>query len=111
MLTLAWSRSCSRMASMVTMAKASLISNRSTSALSQPAFFSRLLIAPMGAMVNSLGSWLWVAWATILAKGLRPRRAASAAVIMITALAPSEIELALAAVMLPSLRKAGFSVG
>ncbi|MCY1559098.1 hypothetical protein D9M68_960990 [compost metagenome] len=52
-----------------------------------------------------------MAWPTILASGWRPRRSASAAVIRTSALAPSEIELALAAVMLPSLRNAGFRVG
>ncbi|MCY1309206.1 hypothetical protein D9M70_592790 [compost metagenome] len=68
-------------------------------------------MAPIGAMVNSLGSWLWVAWPTILASGWRPRLAASSAVISTRALAPSEIELALAAVMVPSLRNAGLRPG
>ncbi len=99
------------MASMVTMAKASLISNRSTSSLLQPVLANRLVIAPIGARVNSLGSWLWVAWPTIRASGFRPRRWASSAVIRTSAEAPSEIELALAAVMVPSLRNAGLRLG
>ena len=41
--------------SMVTMAKASLISKRSTLSKSQPVFASSFSIAPIGARVNSLG--------------------------------------------------------
>ncbi|MNE71809.1 hypothetical protein D3C80_1677110 [compost metagenome] len=68
-------------------------------------------MAPTGAMVNSLGSWLWVAWPTIFASGFRPRLAASSAVIRTSAEAPSEIELALAAVMVPSFLNAAFRLG
>ncbi len=45
------------------------------------------------------------------ASGFRPRRWASSAVIRTSAEAPSEIELALAAVMVPSLRNAGLRLG
>src|SRR5690554_405977 len=57
----------SLMAARVTTAKASLISNRSTSSNVQPAFFSTFSIEPIGAGVNSAGKRAWVAWATILA--------------------------------------------
>ncbi|MNY21727.1 hypothetical protein D3C86_1552920 [compost metagenome] len=96
---------------MVPMAKASLISNRSTSSLLQPVLANSLVSAPTGARVNSPGSWLWVAWPTIRASGCRPRRLASSAVISTRALAPSEIELELAAVMVPSLLNAGLRLG
>ncbi|MNC46154.1 hypothetical protein D3C75_951600 [compost metagenome] len=51
-LTLAWSRPSSRMATMLTTAKASLISNRSTWSRLQPVRCIRLRIAPMGAVGN-----------------------------------------------------------
>src|SRR5690606_4420365 len=55
-------RSC--MANIATQAKASLISNRSTSPIVQLALARTLLIAPIGAMVKSLGSCACAACAT-----------------------------------------------
>src|SRR5690554_687019 len=57
----------SLMAARVTTAKASLISNRSTSSNVQPAFLTTFSMEPIGASVNSAGKRAWVAWATILA--------------------------------------------
>jgi hypothetical protein len=102
-------RSC--IAAMVTTAKASLISNRSTSPVVQPVAWYSLRIAATGAVVNQPGSCACVAWAMIVASGFRPRRSAVERRISSSAAAPSEIELALAAVTVPSLRNAGFSVG
>src|SRR3546814_931194 len=64
MLTLSCGMPRSFIANMVTQAKASLISNRSTSAIFQPVFSSRRSIAPMGAVVNWAGSRAWAVWAT-----------------------------------------------
>ena len=61
------------MAAMVTAANASLISNRSTWSMLQPAFSTTCAIAVEGAVVNHSGSWANVAWATILASGSSPR--------------------------------------
>ena len=58
--------------------------------------------APAGAVVNHSGFWASVAWATMRASGLTPRRAASAAVVSTRAAAPSLILLALPAVTVPS---------
>ncbi len=95
------------MASRVTTAKASLISNRSTSSTPQSSFFISLSMAPTGAMVNSLGCREWVLWPSIRAMGVAPSRSAAAWLERISAEAPSEMELELAAVMVPSLAKAG----
>ncbi len=62
-------------------------------------------------MVNLPGSWAWAAWATIRATGVRPFAAATEARVRTSAAAPSLIELALAAVIVPSLLNAGLSVG
>ncbi len=59
----------------------------------------------MGAMVNSPGAWLWRAWASMRAMGLRLLDSAAAALISSSALAPSEMELELAAVIEPSARE------
>ena len=99
------------MAAMVTTAKASLISHRSTSAVVQPVLASSFCIAPTGAVANRLGWWAWVVWPTILAIGVRPLAAAVEARISTSAAAPSEMELELAGVTVPSLRKAGLRVG
>ena len=48
------------MATIGTTEKASLISNRSTSATCQPSRFISLAMAPMGAVVNHSGSCEWV---------------------------------------------------
>ncbi len=72
---------------------------------------STLWIAPIGAVVNHSGSCALVAWATMRAIGFRPRLLASSALITTVAAAPSEMLDELAAVTVPSLLKAGFSVG
>ena len=56
-LTLSWSNSSSRIVTMLTTAKASLISNKSMSLTFNFALSKVFLIAPMGAVVNHLGSW------------------------------------------------------
>jgi hypothetical protein len=111
MLTRAWDSWCSFIAAMVTTAKASLISQRSTSADFQPALASTALIAWTGAMVNSAGSRAAEACATIRASGVSPRLRAWDSAIITTAAAPSLMELALAAVTVPSFLNAGLSVG
>ena len=57
-------------------------------------------MAPIGARVNSLGWIEWVAWPIIFARGSRPFSASPLA--STNADAPSEIEDALAAVIVPS---------
>ena len=99
------------MASMVTIAKASLISHRSTSLADQPVFSISEEIASTGARVNSAGSRLALAWAIIFAIGLRPCAFTADSLARIRALAPSDMELAFAAVIVPSLAKAGRNDG
>ncbi|MNV78687.1 hypothetical protein D3C71_1721920 [compost metagenome] len=77
----------------------------------QPARSSTLLIAPTGAVVNQAGAWAWLAWALISARIGRPSFSALERVVSTSAAAPSEMDEALAAVTVPSLAKAGFSVG
>ena len=66
-------------AAIVTTAKASLTSKRSTSETFQPARFRALWIAPTGAIVNHSGSCAWLACATMRATGVRPAFAAALA--------------------------------
>ncbi len=96
---------------MATTANASLTSNRSTSPTLQPARASAFFIAGTGAVVNWPGSWAWAPWPAMRAIGVRPSASAVEARISTSAAAPSEIEEALAAVIAPSLAKAGFSAG
>ena len=69
-----------------------------------------LQYAPTGAVVNFAGSWAWAAWPVIRATGLRPSRSATLNLVITIAAAPSEIDEALAAVIVPSLAKAGRSL-
>ena len=108
---LSWGICKSAMAAMATTAKASFTSNKSTSATVQPTFSSTFLIAPTGAVVNQAGSCAWLLCPWITANGLEPRALASACSSNITAAAPSEIELEVAAVTLPPLANTGLSVG
>src|SRR5262245_2525647 len=101
----------SRIANIATPAKASLTAHRSTSSTVQPAFFSTFSMAPAGAMVNSDGSRAWAAEATIRATGFSPLASASDWRVSTSAAAPSEMDELVAAVMVPSLAKAGFKVG
>src|SRR5687767_1763775 len=110
-LTFSAGSACSCIAAMVTTANASLISYRSTSLAVQFTFSRTLAIAATGAVVNNPGSWAWVAWPMTTASGARPRFSAVERRIITKAAAPSEIELEFAAVTVPSLRNAGFSVG
>ena len=99
------------MAIIGTTAKASLISHRSTSSTDQPAFFSAFCMAGTGAVVNRPGSWAWAEWLTMRATIGRPSALATLSRVMTTAAAPSEIEAEDAAVIVPSLAKAGFRLG
>ena len=87
------------------MAKASLISKRSTSSNCQPNSLIRLLIAPTGAMVNCDGCMEWVQWPTIRASGSVLSRLSFE--VRIKEDAPSEIDDEFAAVIVPSTLKAG----
>src|SRR4029077_9162549 len=98
-------------AAMATTAKASLISNRSTSATLQPADFSTLFTAATGAIVNHSGASALLAQATSRATGLSPLSFAVAALESTSAAAPSEIEEDEAAVTVPLAAKAGLSCG
>src|SRR4249919_1798796 len=101
----------SRIGAMATVAKASLTSNRSTSATDQPAFFSTDSMAPTGAVVNHSGAWENVLCATIRANGLALRLFADASLISTRAAAPSFMLEELGAVIVPSFLKAGFKLG
>ncbi|MNV77986.1 hypothetical protein D3C71_1714510 [compost metagenome] len=61
--------------------------------------------------MNRPGSWAWAAWLMTRATMGKPRALAVLSRVMTRAAAPSEIEEALAAVMAPSLVKAGRRVG
>ena len=108
-LTLSCGSLKSVMAAMVTTAKASLISYRSTSSAFQPVLANRFFSAP-GAVVNQFGSCECWLWATMRAS-LTPSFSAVDARISTMAAAPSEIDEELAAVTVPSFLKAGFRVG
>src|SRR5439155_350672 len=78
-------------AAIATTAKASLISNRSTSPTLQPILSNSLRMAGIGAVVNHCGSWLWVAWPLISASTGRPSRSASERFARMSAAAPSAL--------------------
>ena len=99
------------MAAMVTTAKASLISYRSTSSAFQPVLANRFFSAPTGAVVNQFGSCECWLWATMRASGLTPSFSAVDARISTMAAAPSEIDEELAAVTVPSLLEGGLQGG
>jgi hypothetical protein len=101
----------SRAAAIGTTAKASLISNRSTSPTLQPTLSSSLRIVGIGAVVNHCGSWLWVACPLISAKIGRPSRSASERRASTSAAAPSALAEDAAGVMVPLGRNAGFNPG
>ena len=96
---------------MATQAKASFTSNRSTSSNVHPALSRQVWIAPTGAIVKSFGSCAWAAWATMRATGFSPFASATDWRVSTMAAAPSEIELDVAAVIVPSLAKAGRRLG
>ncbi len=68
-------------------------------------------MAPIGATVNCAGSCACAAMATIFATGCWPLALATLSRLRTTAAAPSEIEEEVAAVIVPSLAKAGRSWG
>ena len=109
--SLPWGMSSSLMAAIATTAKASFTSNKSTSSTRHAAFSSAFLTAPTGAVVNQPGSCAWVACSRMTAMGVNPRASASACPASARAAAPSEMELELAAVTLPSLANAGRNFG
>ena len=110
-LTIAWLMLSSVMSAIGTTAKASLTSHKSTSCTRQPVFASSFCTAPTGAVANQLGSWACMAWATIRASGVAPRRVAVDVRVSTSAAAPSLIEELDAAVIVPSFLNAGLSVG
>ena len=110
-LTMSCGRSKSCIAAMVTAAKASLTSQRLTLLASQPALCSALRMAPAGAVANHSGAWACTACETMRAIGVAPRSRAVDSRISTSAAAPSEMLLALAAVMVPPCLNAGLSVG
>ena len=91
-------------------AKASLASIRSRSLTVQPAFSSAFFEAGIGPVPMIEGSTPACAQETMRASGVMPRLRASASVMSTTAAAPSLMPLALAAVTVPSLSKAGRSL-
>ena len=90
--------------------KASLISQRATSSLLIPARCSACGTASDGAMGKSIGAHAASAVATTRASGASFRACTASPLASTSALAPSLIELAFAAVTVPSLSKAGRSV-
>ncbi len=96
---------------MGTTAKASLISNRSTSPTLQPTLSNNFRIAGIGAVVNHCGSWLWVEWPLISARIGSPSRWASERRASTKAAAPSALAEEAAGVMVPLARNAGFRPG
>ena len=100
-------------AAMVTTAKASLISYRSTASARPAGLLEQLArCAPTGAVVNQPAPAHACCAATIVASGVSPRRSGGGAAHQHQrGAAPSEMELELAAVTVPSLRNAGLSLG
>ena len=109
--SLSWGMPNSCAAIIATTANASFTSNRSTSSTAHPAFSCTLRIAGTGAVANFAGSWAWAAVATTVAMIGKPCASATLRRVIINAAAPSETEEALAAVIVPSLTKAGLSDG
>ena len=68
-------------------------------------------MAPIGATVNCAGACAWAAVATMRASGSRPFSRALDSLVRTIAAAPSEIDDEVAAVIVPSLAKAGLSCG
>ncbi len=101
-LTRAGSSPSIRLFAIETTANASLISHRSTSSFFQPILPSRRSIAPAGAVVNHSGACACPAAPTMRASGFQPRAAATSAAASTSAAAPSLIDEALPAVIVPS---------
>ena len=98
-------------AAKVTTANASLISNRSTFSKPHPQARSSFCNASMGASVKRCGSRACAVVALMLASGFQPCRSANDLRAKTSMAAPSEMDEAFAAVMLPSLTKAPFRRG
>ncbi len=106
-LVLLGSKPRPRVTQMAWAAKASLASTRSRSATVQPAFFNASRVAGIGPVPMIAGSTPAVAQEAMRARGVSPRRPASASRISTSAAAPSFRPEALAAVTVPSLENAG----
>mmetsp|Transcript_13444 Transcript_13444/g.34294 ORF Transcript_13444/g.34294 Transcript_13444/m.34294 type:complete len:202 (+) Transcript_13444:281-886(+) len=100
----------SRMLASTTTLNASLISHRSMSLMSTPARARATGVAAAGATVNSTGGSSASPNPFTSASGTLPSSAALLALISTNAAAPSLIDDALTAVIVPVFEKAGFSV-
>src|SRR5690554_1225773 len=109
-LTLLVSQPMSRLTEMAWAAKASLASIRSSSAAVQPARSRQRWLAGIGPVPMMVGSTPALAWALMVASGVRPSSLAFSALHTITAAAPSFREEALPAVTEPSFLNAGRSL-
>src|SRR5439155_14995543 len=99
-----------RVAFSATAANASLISTRSRSSTSRPAFFSALLRARAGTVCSHAYRSALMPWATISTSGSAASFRARSLDITTTAAAPSEICDALPAVIVPFFLNAGASL-
>ena len=99
----------SSIAAMETTEKASLISQRSISFESKLTLFNNFFITLLGAVVNHSGSWAEEACPIIEPSGFSPHSFAFCSLITNKAAAPSFNFDALAAVIVPSLAKAGLN--
>src|SRR5690606_19130913 len=108
--TLAVSQPMSRLTEMAWAANASLASMRSRSAAVQPARSRQRWLAGIGPVPMMVGSTPALAWALMVASGVRPSCFAFSALHTMTAAAPSFREEALPAVTEPSFLKAGRSL-
>src|SRR5258705_13468219 len=103
------SQPMSRLTAIACAAKASLISRRSRSFGVQPAFLRHSFDAGIGPIPMMLGSTPADEYALMRASGLRPNSLALAALIIITAAAPSFMPDALPAVTVAVLSDGRFS--
>src|SRR5690606_3533429 len=92
-----------------TTAKASLISNKSTSSIVLPAFATAFGIAIAGVVVNQSGDCSASAYPITLAKGFKPNSSTFSLLINTNAAAPSLIFEEFTAVTVPSLINAGLT--
>src|SRR5690554_383330 len=107
--TLAVSQPRSRLTEIAWAAKASLASIRSRSSTVQPARSRQRWLAGIGPVPMMVGSTPALAWALMVASGVRPSSFALSALHTMTTAAPSFREEALPAVTEPSFLKAGRS--
>lgn len=110
-LTISLERFNSCMNAIGTTANASFTSQRSTSPASHPSRASSLRAAGTGAVVKSPGACAWLACPMIRARTGKFSFSAVAWLARTSAAAPSDIDDELAAVTVPSSRKAGLRCG